>query len=94
MHDFLTMVDIFFDNSSAVVQALLLPLFWQVVCVLETSCKLGVIVATSDGTSPNRVFHLHKQLDGVLMGKYATAPSTCMHHIGAFTSFWMPPIIW
>lgn len=45
--------------------AQLLPLFWEAVCILETSCNLWVIAATSDGASPNRRFYrLHKSLDG------------------------------
>ena len=45
--------------------AQLLPLFWEAVCILETSCNLWVIAATSDGALPNRRFYrLHKSLDG------------------------------
>ena len=45
--------------------AKLMPLFWEAVCILETSCNLWVIAATSDGVSPNRRFYrLHKPLDG------------------------------
>ena len=43
----------------------LMPLFWEAVCILETTCNLWVIAATSDGASPNRRFYrLHKPLDG------------------------------
>ena len=43
----------------------LMPIFWEAVCVLETTCNLWVIAATSDGASPNRSFYrMHKNLDG------------------------------
>lgn len=42
-----------------------MPLFWEAVCILETSCNLWVIAATSDGASANRRFYrLHKSMDG------------------------------
>ena len=52
--------------STGVTAAQLMPLFWEGVCILETSCNLWVIAAaTSDGASPNRRFYkLHKPLDG------------------------------
>ena len=34
----------------------LMPLFWEAVAVLEISCNLWVIAATSDGATPNRKF--------------------------------------
>ena len=38
----------------------LMPLFWKVVAVLETTVKLKVIAAVNDGASPNRkFFNLH-----------------------------------
>jgi len=49
------------DNT----EAQLMPLFWEAVCILETTCNLWVTAATSDGASPNRRFYrLHKPLDG------------------------------
>jgi len=37
------------------------PLFWKAVCLLEMSCNLRVVAATSDGASPNRTFFkMHK----------------------------------
>ena len=43
----------------------MMPLFWKAVAILETSCNLWVIAASSDGVSPNRRFYrLHKPLDG------------------------------
>lgn len=33
----------------------LIPLFWEAVCILETTCNLCVIAATSDGASRNRL---------------------------------------
>ena len=40
-------------------------MFWEAVCILESSCNLWVIAATSDSASPNRRFYrLHKPLDG------------------------------
>ena len=51
--------------TTGVTSAQLMPLFWEGVCILETSCNLWVIAATSDGASPNRKFYrLHKDLDG------------------------------
>ena len=45
----------------------LLPLFWKVVGVLETTVKLWVIVAVNDGASPNRKFFaLYSKLGGTL----------------------------
>ena len=45
--------------------AQLMPLFWEAICILETSCNLWFVAATSDGASPNRRFYrLHKALDG------------------------------
>jgi len=42
----------------------LMPIFWEAVCVLEMSCNLWVIAATSDGASPNRrLYRMHKPLD-------------------------------
>lgn len=42
-----------------------MPLFWEAVCILETTCNLWVIGTTSDGASPNRkLYRLHKPLDG------------------------------
>ena len=42
----------------------LMPLFWEAVCLLELSCNLWVIAATSDGASSNRRFYrMHKSLD-------------------------------
>ena len=51
--------------TSGVTSIQLLPIFWEAVCILETSCNLWVIAATSDGASPNRSFYrMHKALDG------------------------------
>lgn len=51
--------------TSGVTSIQLLPIFWEAVCVLESSCNLWVIAATSDGASPNRSFYcMHKALDG------------------------------
>lgn len=51
--------------TTGVTAAQLMPLFWEAVCILETTCNLWVIAATSDGASPNRRFYrLHKELDG------------------------------
>ena len=51
--------------TTGITAAQLFPLFWDAVCILELSCNLWVIAATSDGASPNRRFYrLHKQLDG------------------------------
>lgn len=51
--------------TTGVTAAQLMPLFWEAVGILETTCNLWVIATTSDGASPNRRFYrLHKQLDG------------------------------
>ena len=51
--------------TSGVTSIQLLPIFWEAVCILESSCNLWVIAATSDGASPNRSFYrMHKALDG------------------------------
>jgi len=51
--------------TTGITSGQLMPLFWEAVCILETSCNLWVIAATSDGASPNRRFYrLHKPLDG------------------------------
>ena len=51
--------------TAGITAAQLMPLFWEAVCILETTCNLWVIATTSDGASPNRRFYrLHKPLDG------------------------------
>ena len=51
--------------TTGITAAQLMPLFWEAVGILETTCNLWVIAATSDGASPNRRFYrLHKPLDG------------------------------
>lgn len=51
--------------TTGVTAAQLMPLFWDAVCILETSCNLWVIATTSDGASPNRkMYRMHKALDG------------------------------
>ena len=43
----------------------ILPIFWEAVSILEKTCHLWVIAATSDGASINRRFYrMHKDLDG------------------------------
>lgn len=50
--------------TTGVTAAQLMPIFWDAVCILESSCNLWVIATTSDGASPNRRFYrLHKALD-------------------------------
>ena len=40
-------------------------MFWEAVYILEATCNLWVIAATSDGASPNRAFYrMHKALKG------------------------------
>ena len=52
--------------NSGITAAQLMPIFWEAVCILETTCNLWVIAATSDGASPNRRFYrLHNDLDGI-----------------------------
>ena len=51
--------------TTGITAAQLMPLFWEAICILEMTCNLWVIAATSDGASPNRRFFcLHKPLDG------------------------------
>lgn len=51
--------------TAGITAAQLMPLFWEAVCILETTCNLWVIATTSDGASPNRRFYrLHKPLHG------------------------------
>ena len=51
--------------TSGVTSIQLLPIFWEAVCILESSCNLWVIPATSDAVSPNCSFYrIHKALDG------------------------------
>ena len=51
--------------TTGITAAHLMPLFWEAVGILETSCNLWVVAATSDGATPNRRFcRLHKELDG------------------------------
>ena len=42
--------------TTGITAAQLMPLFWEAVCILETTCNWWVIAATSDGASPNRRF--------------------------------------
>ena len=57
--------------TAGITAAQLMPLFWEAVCILETTCNLWVIATTSDGASPNRRFYrLHKPLDGDADGGY------------------------
>ena len=56
----------------------LLHLFWEAVCILETSCNLWLIATTSDGASPNGRFYK--------ISMHVTAQSTFMHLIFSFTS--------
>lgn len=51
--------------TTGITSAQLMPIFWEAVCVLETTCNLWVIAATSDGASANRSFYrMHQALDG------------------------------
>lgn len=52
-------------STNGVTACHLMPIFWEAVCILETSCNLWVIATTSDGASQNRRFYrMHKALDG------------------------------
>ena len=52
-------------STNGVTSSQLMPLFWEAVAILELSCNLWVIAATSDGASPNRSFYkMHEGLDG------------------------------
>ena len=51
--------------TNGITAAQLMPLFWEAVCILELTCNLWVVAATSDGASPNRSFYrMHTALDG------------------------------
>ena len=43
--------------TNVVTSGQLMPLFWEALAVLDMSCNLWVIAATSDGASPNRRFY-------------------------------------
>lgn len=52
-------------STNGVTAAQLMPIFWEAVCIPESSCNLWVIATTSDGASPKRgLYRLHKPLDG------------------------------
>ena len=54
----------YFKNGG-VISIQLLPVFWEAFCILESSCNLWVIAATSDAALPNSSFYrMHKALDG------------------------------
>ena len=80
--------------TTRVTSAQLMPLFWEGVWILQTSCNLWVIAATSDGASPNRKFYrLHNGLDGG-SGKdicYRTINLYAPHH---FIYFFSDAPIW
>ena len=47
----------------------IMQIFWEAIGILEITCNLWVISATSDGASPNRSFYgLHKLIGGKEMG--------------------------
>ena len=51
--------------TNGITAAQIMPLFWEAVCILELTCNLWVVAATSDGASPNRSFYrMHTGLDG------------------------------
>ena len=51
--------------TKAVITFQISPIFWEVVFILEKTCNLWVIAATSDGASTNKRFYrMHKDLDG------------------------------
>ena len=69
--------------TSGITAAQMMPLFWEAVGILETSCNLWVVVATSDGASPNRRFYrLHKELNAGAGGDlcYRTVNFYAPHH--------------
>ena len=81
----------FATNGITAVQ--LMPLFWEAVCILESTCNLWVVAATSDGFHPIETSTECIQLLMEMQGKkYATVPliSTLRTHLS--TSFLMPPI--
>ena len=52
--------------TSGITAAQLISPFWEAVGILQTTCNLWVIAATSDGASPNRRFYcLHKELGDI-----------------------------
>ena len=51
--------------TKAVITFQISPIFWEAVFILEKTCNLWVIAATSDGASTNKRFYrMHKDLDG------------------------------
>ena len=50
----------YFANDG-IISVQLMALFWETVTILEYTCNLWVVAATSDGASPNRKFYqLHR----------------------------------
>ena len=73
--------------TSGITAAQLMPIFWEAVCILETTCNLWVIAATSDGASPNRRFYRCTViLMGLLTVMYAIGQSIYLHLIDLLTS--------
>ena len=77
--------------TTGITAAQLMPLFWEAICILEMTCNLWVIAATSDGVSPNRrFFRLHKPWMVMPMEMSATVPLIYMHLIVLCISLRMP----
>lgn len=75
--------------TSGITAAQMMPLFWEAVGILETSCNLWVVAATSDGAYPNRRFYrLHKELNAGAGGDlcYRTVNFYAPHHFIYFFS--------
>ena len=71
----------------------LVPVFWKVVGILELTCNLWVVSATSDGASPNRkFFRIHFGLDGDADKEGVYHVKTLSAWIASFISFLMHSI--
>ena len=52
-------------GTESITSCQIMPLFWEAVFILEHTCNLWVIGATSDGATPNRRFYrMHRNMDG------------------------------
>jgi len=70
-----------------------MPLIWEAVCILELTCNLWVVAASSDGASPNRSFYgMHTALDGNAGKELCFVPSISVHRIDLSTSSLTHPI--
>lgn len=73
--------------TTGVTAAWLMPLLWEAVGILESSCNLWVIATTSDRAGPK---HRFSRMQAKVS---AIAPSTSLHPIALFICFQMLHIL-